>query len=72
VNTTEKDTSASLTASDYINGNFESSDRIAVLILNRSSRETLQRITTAQKAASPEFQAWLRHKNATGADIYLA
>jgi hypothetical protein len=71
VNTPEKDAGASVSASDYINGNFEPSDRVAVLILNRSRRETLQRITTAQKAASPEFQAWLRHKNVTGADIYL-
>jgi len=71
VNTLEKEAGASVSASDYINGNFEPSDRVALLILNRSSRETLQRITTAQKAASPEFQAWLRHKNVTGADIYL-
>jgi len=71
VSTPEKDARAPLSGSDYINGNFEPSDRVAVLILNRSCGETLQRITTAQKAASPEFQAWLRHKNATGADIYL-
>lgn len=71
MSTSEKDARASLSGSDYINGNFEPSDRVAVLILNRSCGETLQRITTAQKAASPEFQAWLRHKNATGADIYL-
>ena len=71
MNTPEKDARASLYGSDYINGNFEPSDRVAVLILNRSCGETLQRITTAQKAASPELQAWLRHKNATGADIYL-
>ena len=34
-------------------------------------RETIQRIARAQKAASPEFQAWLRHKNANGADVYV-
>ena len=34
-------------------------------------RETVQRITCAEKAASPEFQAWLRHKNASGSDIYI-
>ncbi len=71
MSTPEKDARASLSGSDYINGNFDPSDRVALLILNRSRAETLQRITTAQKAASPEFQAWLRHKNATGADIYL-
>ena len=58
-------------ASEYIGDNFKPSDRIAVLILNRHLGETTQRITTAQKAASPEFQAWLRYKNANGADIYV-
>src|SRR5260370_7436501 len=40
-------------------------------VLNRSSGETIQRITGAQKASSPEFQAWLRYKNANGSDIYI-
>src|ERR1700741_3090689 len=59
------------TASEYVSENFKPSDRIAVLVLNRNLGETTQRITTAQKAASPEFQAWLRYKNANGADIYV-
>src|SRR5260221_5980239 len=42
-----------------------------MLVLNRDFGETIQRITGAQKAASPEFQAWLRYKNANGADIYV-
>src|SRR5216684_8958615 len=58
-------------ASEYINDNFKPSDRIAVLVLNRKLGETTQRFTTAQKASSPEFQAWLRYKNAGGADIYM-
>ena len=58
-------------ASEYILDNFKPIDRIAVLVLNRQLRETTQRITTAQKASSPEFQAWLRYKNANGADIYV-
>jgi hypothetical protein len=57
--------------SEYILDNFEPTDRIAVLVLNRRLGETTQRITTAQKASSPEFQAWLRYKNASGADIYV-
>jgi hypothetical protein len=61
----------SRSASDYINDNFKPSERIAVLVLNRHLGETTQRITTAQKAASAEFQAWLRYKNANGADIYV-
>jgi hypothetical protein len=71
MNESEKPTWPSATASEYINDNFKPSDRIAVLVLNRSLGETTQRITTAQKAASPEFQAWLRYKNANGADIYV-
>src|SRR5690348_1974647 len=58
-------------ASEYILDNFSPTDRIAVLVLNRQLGETTQRITTAQKASSPEFQAWLRYKNANGADIYI-
>src|SRR5580658_6170891 len=68
---TENPTMFSPSASDYINDNFTPSERIAVLVLNRRLGETTQRITTAQKAASPEFQAWLRYKNANGADIYV-
>ena len=58
-------------ASEYILDNFKPTDRIAVLVLNRQLGETTQRITTAQKASSPEFQAWLRYKNANGSDIYI-
>src|SRR5271155_4935147 len=71
MNETENGKTFSPSASGYINDNFKPSERIAVLVLNRALRETTQRITTAQKAASPEFQAWLRYKNANGADIYV-
>jgi hypothetical protein len=58
-------------ASAYILDNFEATDRIAMLVLNRDLGETIQRITSARKASSPEFQAWLRYKNANGSDIYM-
>src|SRR5256885_13462635 len=58
-------------ASESILDNFKPTDRVAILVLNRQLGETTQRITTAQKASSPEFQAWLRYKNANGADIYI-
>jgi hypothetical protein len=58
-------------ASEYILDNFETTDRIAMLVLSRDLGETVQRITSAQKAASPEFQAWLRYKNANGSDSYI-
>jgi len=71
MNAPEKPTVSLPSASKYILDNFKPSDRVAILVLNRQLGETTQRITTAQKASSPEFQAWLRYKNANGADIYI-
>ncbi len=70
MNETENPT-LSPSASEYLCVNFRPSDRIAILVLNRTRGETTQRITSADKAGSPEFQAWLRYKNANGADIYV-
>ena len=55
----------------YIKDNFEPCDRIAILLLNRQTRESLQRITTAENASGSEFQAWLRHRSARGDEIYV-
>ncbi|MGC2104807.1 MAG: DNA-primase RepB domain-containing protein [Candidatus Acidiferrum sp.] len=71
MNAPEKPTLSLPSASEYILDNFKLTDRVAILVLNRQLGETTQRITTAQKASSPEFQAWLRYKNANGADIYI-
>jgi RepB DNA-primase from phage plasmid len=71
MNSTEKPAPFVPSASEYILDNFEPTDRIAMLVLNRNFGETIQRITSAQKAASPEFQPWLRYKNANGSDIYI-
>jgi hypothetical protein len=71
MNPTEKPVPFIPSASEYIVDNFEPTDRIAMLVLNRDFGETVQRITSAEKAASPEFQAWLRYKNANGSDIYI-
>ena len=71
MNAPEKPTLSLPSASEYILDNFKPTDRVAILVLNRQLGETTQRITTVQKASSPEFQAWLRYKNANGADIYI-
>jgi hypothetical protein len=71
MNAPEKPALSLPSASEYILDNFKLTDRVAILVLNRQLGETTQRITTAQKASSPEFQAWLRYKNANGADIYI-
>jgi hypothetical protein len=59
-----------LTAPEYILENFEPSDRIAILVRGSKRGETIQRITTAANAASPDFQSWLRHKNLVS-DVYM-
>lgn len=61
-----------LTPDEYIKANYENSDRLAAVVLNRQQGETIQRIATAEAIASPRFQAWLRHKNAHGSDIYIS
>ena len=61
-----------LGAVEYIARNYEPSDRLAIVVRNRLTGETTQRLASAEKIASPDFQAWLRHKNARGADIYIS
>ena len=63
---------SSLGAVEYIERNYEPSDRLAIVVRNRLTGETTQRLASAEKIASPDFQAWLRHKNARGADIYIS
>src|ERR1017187_3499986 len=66
-----KFTRKSLSASEYVLALFEARDNVAVLIRNRTTRQTVQRIITAETVASPQFQSWLRYENCAGADIYL-
>ena len=61
-----------VTAPEYIRANFHPSDRVAVLVRNRKRGETVQRITTANRVAAPQFQEWLRYKNQNdGCDVYI-
>jgi RepB DNA-primase from phage plasmid len=61
----------SLSASEYVLALFEPQDTVAVLARNRRTGQTVQRITSAETVASPEFQSWLRRENAAGADIFI-
>jgi hypothetical protein len=48
----EQNGSASvLSAPDYTLDHFETTDRIAMLVLNRDFRETIERITSAESSA---------------------
>jgi hypothetical protein len=66
-----KFTRKSLSAPEYVRALFEARDNVAVLIRNRTTKQTVQRITTAETVASPQFQSWLRYENCAGADIYF-
>src|ERR1700730_10479645 len=64
-------TPKSLTASEVIVAVFEASNNVAVLVLSRVTRKTLQTIAKAETVANPEFQTWLTHQNARGCDVFL-
>ena len=59
-------------AQRYIQENYEATDWLAVVVRNHGTGETVQRIAAAQQIAGPDFQSWLRYKNAHGSDIYLS
>jgi hypothetical protein len=61
----------SLTASEYVRELFEPTDNAAILLRDRGTGKTLQRITKAETIANPEFQAWLAARNAAGSDVYV-
>jgi hypothetical protein len=64
--------SRAITPAQYIRANFETSDRIAVLVRNPKRGETTQRISTTAKVADTPFQDWMRYKNEQdGCDIYV-
>ena len=56
----------------YIRENFRSDDRIAVVLIQKETHRVVQRVATAERVASPEFQAWLRHENAGRFEVYVS
>ena len=68
----EKENKKGISPTEYVHTNFQRSDRLAVLVRNRSRGETVQRITASAKIAEPSFQEWLRYKNEKeSCDIYI-
>jgi len=65
-------TSQRLTTQRYVLENFAAQDRIALLALHRTTKEVIQRITTAETLSSPDFQAWLSYLNSQKHDLYLS
>jgi hypothetical protein len=61
----------SLSASEYVGELFEPTDNAAVLVRNRATGHTVQRIARAEMIASPSFQSWLASQSAGGADVFM-
>lgn len=61
-----------LTPEEYLKANYEPGDHLAVLLHHRAKGDTIQRVNTAEAIASAKWQAWLRHANATGHDVYIS
>jgi hypothetical protein len=64
-------TPRALTASEYVRELFDPADHAAVLVRNRSTGHTVQRIARAETIASPAFQTWLASQNAGGSDVFM-
>ena len=64
-------TPRSLTSSEYVRELFESTDNVAILVRNRSTGRTVQRIAKAETIASPDFQTWLASQSAGGSDVFM-
>jgi hypothetical protein len=64
-------TPRSLTASEYVRELFEPADNAAILVRNRSTGHTVQRIARAETIAGSDFQTWLANQNASGSDVFM-
>jgi hypothetical protein len=60
------------TGSLYIRENFDPTDRLAVVLLNKQTKAVVQRVATAERIASPQFQSWLRQMNAARHEVYIS
>lgn len=59
-------------ATDYIRANYRESDRLAVVLIHKRSGHVTQRIGTAGRIASDQFQAWLPYMNHEKSEVYIA
>jgi hypothetical protein len=59
-------------ASRYLNERYKPDDRLAIVLVHKPSGAVTQRLAAAERIASPEFQAWLRHKNAQKHEVYVS
>jgi hypothetical protein len=56
----------------YMRENFRPQDRIAVVLIQKETHRVVQRVATVERVVSTEFQAWLRHENASRFEVYVS
>jgi hypothetical protein len=59
-------------APDYVRDNFQPTDRLAIVLLNKRTDSVIQRLAGVEQIAGEDFQSWLRHQNAQRYDIYAS
>jgi len=57
---------------EYIRDNFQSEDRLAIVLLNKQTGHVLQRVAMAERIADDRYQSWLRHMNARRYEVYVS
>ena len=60
------------TPAEYLRANFEASDRLAIVALNRSTNDVKQRIATVVRITRDDFQQRLRVLNKGNYEIYVS
>ena len=51
---------------------YDAGDWIAVFLKTYRTGDVTQRVVPVSAAISPHFQAWLRHRNANGWNVYVS
>lgn len=59
-------------ATAYIRSNFRPDDRLAVVLIQKSTGSVVQRVSSAGQIASEEFQRWLRYMNREKHEVYIS
>src|SRR4051794_26971197 len=59
-------------ATTYIRSNFRPDDRLAVVLIQKSTGSVVQRVSSAGQIASEEFQRWLRYMNREKHEVYIS
>jgi RepB DNA-primase from phage plasmid len=59
-------------APKYIRANFRSDDRLAVVLIQKSSGSVIQRLSSSDQIASDDFQRWLRYMNREKHEVYVS